>query len=436
MIVVLGIMILVHEFGHFAVAKLLGVRVEQFALGFGKRLLGFRRGDTDYRINLLPFGGYVKMAGENPSEARTGDPGEFTSHPRWHRFLIAVAGPAMNILLAVALLTAVYMLHYTNPAYLDQPAVVGYVIEDSPAAKAGIQEGDRIVRIESQQNPTWEDVGLKIALNPGHPVNVAVQRGSAILDKTLVPVAQGENDAGEAGLIPERTITVTRTEPSMPAAKAGLQTGDTVVAINGRPLRSIEGLLSFLDRNGDKPVELTILRNGEERTLAVTPAQTETGGHKRYRLGFVSSEPVHVNKLPFFKAVGKSLETNKRYSLLILDLVEKMVQRKVSMRQITGPIGIGAAAGEAAEQPGWTPLMALTALISLNLGIFNLLPIPILDGGLILLLVVEAVMRRDISQAVKERIYQAAFVFLLLIGAIVIYNDLARTLPSLTGHLP
>ncbi|MGC1652805.1 MAG: site-2 protease family protein, partial [Candidatus Sulfotelmatobacter sp.] len=151
--VVLGFMILIHEFGHYAVAKLLGVRVEQFAIGFGKRLVGFRKGDTDYRINAIPLGGYVKMSGENPMDERTGDPGEFMSHPRWHRFLIAIAGPAMNILLAIFLLTAVYMVHYEYPVFLDKPAVIEGVKHDSAADRAGLQPGDRIVKVDGIVNP-------------------------------------------------------------------------------------------------------------------------------------------------------------------------------------------------------------------------------------------------------------------------------------------
>ena len=158
-------MILIHEFGHYATAKLLGVRVEVFSIGFGKRLLGFRRGETDYRIAAIPLGGYVKMSGENPMDDRTGDPGEFMSHPRWHRFLIAIAGPAMNILFAVGLLTCVYMVHYEYPAVLDEPAVIGWVLQDTPAARAGIQAGDRIVRIDGIQNPTWEQGIPREALN-------------------------------------------------------------------------------------------------------------------------------------------------------------------------------------------------------------------------------------------------------------------------------
>src|SRR5215467_10000837 len=158
---VLGFMILIHEFGHFAVAKWLGVRVEQFAIGFGKRLIGFRRGETDYRINAIPLGGYVKMSGENPMDQHTEDPREFLNHPRWHRFLIAIAGPFMNIVLAIVLLTTVYMVHYEYPAVYDEPTVIGWVSKGSAAAKAGVKIGDRITRVEDIQNPNWKQVELK-----------------------------------------------------------------------------------------------------------------------------------------------------------------------------------------------------------------------------------------------------------------------------------
>jgi regulator of sigma E protease len=278
---------------------------------------------------------------------------------------------------------------------------------------------------------------MQIALSPGHPVDVAVQRGKDVLDKTLTPRSEGPNEVGEAGLFPHRPVTVARLEPGMPAEKAGMKPGDVVVAVNGRQLHSIEALLNFLNSDAGKPIAVTVVRDGAQVVLHATPTQqTDPSGQKQYRLGFLSSEPVRVDRLPFNRALAHSITTNRKNSLLILELVEKMVQRKVSMKQIAGPIGIGAAAGEAARQPGWTPLLALSALISLNLGIFNLLPIPILDGGLILMLFVEGIMRRDISQQVKERVYQAAFVFLLLFGIIVIYNDLMRALPGLASRLP
>ncbi len=435
MAVVLGIMILVHEFGHYAAAKWFGVRVDVFSIGFGKRLTGFRRGGTDYRISALPLGGYVKMAGENPLESRSGAPDEFMSHPRWQRFVIAIAGPAMNIILAVVLLTGVFMVHYELPVYLDQPAVVGWVLENSPAAKAGVEQGDRIVRIDGTQNPTWEDVLLKVAITSKGSVDVAIQRGNEILEKQIQPEMEGSDQYSTVGWLPDEPITITYLEPDMPAAKAGLKLGDEIVAVNGTAMRSMYSVKHYVQANRDKPMDVTAVRNGQSLNFVVTPVQTESNGQKVYRLGF-GSELVHVDKLPFAKALNRSLEENKRYSLLIVDLVGKLVQHKASIKQMEGPIGIARASGDAARQPGWTPLLSLMAMISLNLGIFNLLPIPILDGGIILLLVIEGLLRREISIRIKERIYQTAFVFLILFAVVVIYNDLMKALPGLAQRLP
>jgi regulator of sigma E protease len=435
MAVVLGIMILVHEFGHYAAAKWFGVRVDVFYIGFGKRLTGFRRGGTDYRISALPLGGYVKMAGENPLESRSGAADEFMSHPRWQRFVIAIAGPAMNIILAVVLLTGVFMVHYEHPVYLDQPAVVGWVLENSPAAKSGITQGDRIVRIEGQQDPTWEDVLLKVAISSKGPIDVAIQRGNQILEKQVQPEIDGSDPYGAIGWLPDQPITVTELEPNMPAAQAGLKLGDEIVAVNGTSMRSLLSVIHYLRQNGSKPVDVTAVRNGQQLSFKITPVQTDDDGQKNYRLGF-QSRPVQIDKLPFAQALNRSLEENRRYSLLIVDLVRKLVQHKASIKQMEGPIGIARASGDAARQPGWTPLLSLMAMISLNLGIFNLLPIPILDGGIILLLIIEGVLRREIKPRIKERIYQTAFVFLILFAAVVIYNDLMKALPGLAQRLP
>ncbi len=429
---VLGVMILVHEFGHFAAAKFFGVRVEVFSIGFGQRLVGFRKGDTDYRVSLIPLGGYVKMSGENVMEQRTGAPHEFMSHPRWQRFIIAFAGPLMNIVLAIALLTGVFMVRYEHPIYLDRPAVIGWVLDNSPAMKAGFEPGDRIIKIDGIDNPKWEDVIPRVmVLSPGQPVHVTVQRGNEILQKTVVPQPTGPDDLGNPGWLPDQPNTVTSLDPDLPAAKAGLRVGDVVVGVNGQPVRSVQAMIRFLQENKDKPIELSALRDGVEKKFTMNPVlDTLPNGEKRYRVGFLS-EPQQIDKLPFTKALQRSLEQNRKNSVLILELVEKMVQRKVSMRQMDGPIGIARASGEAARQQGWTPLMALMALISLNLGIFNLFPVPILDGGIILLLLIEGIRRRDISLQVKERIYQVAFVLLILFVAVVIYNDLTKAIPGL-----
>jgi regulator of sigma E protease len=432
--IVLGFMILIHEFGHYAAAKYFGVRVEVFSIGFGKRLLGFKKGETDYRISAIPLGGYVKMSGENPMDDRTGDSGEFLSHPRWQRFIVALAGPAMNIMLAVALLTGVYMVHYEYPAVLDEPAVVGWVNPNTPAEKAGIQKGDKIVRVEDIENPNWEQVDVKDALSPNQPLKFAIERDGKVTEKVLVPEPFGPNQYGAMGWVPqESSVTLTIVEAGMPAEKAGLKIGDRILTANGQDIPALEALVQMLNRTKDQPLEIVVLRNGQKQTFTVKPTLAAGGPSQelRYRIG-IASLPTKVVKLDFADALKRSLSDNKKSSFLILELLQKMVRHKVSMRQVDGPIGIGSAVGQAAREQGWTPLLLITAAISLNLGIMNLLPIPILDGGVILLLFIESLMQKEISLPIKERIYQAAFVFLVLFAVMVIYNDLVKTLPGLT----
>ena len=401
--IVLGFMILIHEFGHYAAAKYFGVRVEVFSIGFGKRLLGFKKGETDYRISAIPLGGYVKMSGENPMDDRTGDPGEFLSHPRWQRFVIALAGPAMNVMLAVALLT-------------------------------GVQKGDKIVRVEDIENPNWEQVDVKDALSPNQPLKFGIERDGKVTEKILVPEPFGPNQYGAMGWVPqESSVTLTIVEAGMPAEKAGLKIGDRILTANGQDIPALEALVQMLNRTKDQPLEIVVLRNGQKQTFTVKPTLAAGGASQelRYRIG-IASVPTKVIKLSFSDALNRSLSDNKKSSFLILELLQKMVRRKVSMRQVDGPIGIGSAVGQAAREDGWTPLLLITAAISLNLGIMNLLPIPILDGGVILLLFIESLMQKEISLPIKERIYQAAFVFLVLFAVMVIYNDLVKTLPGLT----
>jgi regulator of sigma E protease len=436
-VVILGFMILIHEFGHYAVAKWLGVRVEVFSIGFGKRLLGFRKGETDYRISAIPLGGYVKMSGENPMDERTGDPAEFLSHSRWDRFLIAIAGPAMNILLAVFLLTTVYMVHYEYPVFMDKPAVIDGVKANSAAAQADLQPGDRIIRIDGITNPTWEQVQPRVMISPNQPLAVTIQRGDKVLEKTITPKPVTSSEVGSAGWYPAEPVIVGKLDGDMPALKAGIREDDRVIAMDGKPLGSIEAMIEQLQQTKEKPVDLTVLRGNQTLNFHLQPvlSRTEDPKQQRYRLGFLNKEDTVVTRLPFTQAFTLSLRENKKYSFLLLELAKKLVEGKVSPRMVSGPIGIAQEAGYAAQQKGWTPLLALTSGISLNLGIFNLLPIPILDGGVIFFLLIESLMGHDISLRIKERVYQAAFVFLVLFAVMVIFNDLVKTIPGLAERL-
>jgi len=432
--IVLGIMVLVHEFGHFAVAKLCGIRVEVFSIGFGKRIFGFKRGDTDYRLSILPLGGYVKMAGDNPGEAPSGDPGEFNAHPRWQRILVALAGPFANFILALALMTGVSMLHNEVQEYIGGPAQTDYIPANTPASKTGVQSGDLIVHYDSIENPTWDNVAIRSLLNINQTVPFSYLHDGQRVDTKIFVESKGGTDnfaLDRLGLIPRMQPTpvqVDSLEPNMPASRAGLQPHDQIASIDGLQFHSVPALLAYLQDQAGKPAALTILRNGQTIQVQLIPELADAGdGTKSYRLGFHPVQPpVKVERLPLGKAIVASWEFNKKGSYLIIEVLKRLFTRQVSVRSLQSPIGIGQQIHQAVQMPGWMPLIGLMAYISLNLGIFNLLPIPILDGGMILFLVVESIIGRDLNQQLKERVYQVAFVCLLAFFAFVIFNDLSK----------
>ena len=274
-------------------------------------------------------------------------------------------------------------------------------------------------------------------LSPNQPLDVTIQRGTEFFHKTIVPEPSKVSQIGYAGWDPVQPLTITQIESGMPGEQAGLHEGDEIVAMDGKSVPALAAMIESLKQTKDKPINLTVVRDGKRMSFTIQPKLADVDGtqEQRYRIG-IGSVPTKVGKLSFTEALSRSLEENKKTSFLILELVQKLVRGQISPRTIEGPIGIGRAAGAAASEKGWTPLMALTSAISLNLGIFNLLPIPIMDGGVILLLALEGLMRRDISMRIKERIYQAAFVFLVLFAVMVIYNDLAKTLPGVMQKLP
>ena len=434
--IVLGIMVLVHEFGHFIVAKLCGIRVEVFSIGFGKRILGFKRGDTDYRLSILPLGGYVKMAGDSPGEAPSGDPGEFNAHPRWQRVLVALAGPIANFILAFGLMTGVSMLHNEVQEYVSGPAITDYIPEKSPAARTGIHSGDTIVHYDNVENPTWDQVGVRSLLNLNGKIPFSFVHDGHRTDTTLTVENKGDAEnfsLDKLGLVPKMQQTPVQVnslagEEKLPAARAGIQPGDRIDSIDGLHLHSVPALLAYLQDTAGKPVSLVIDRNGTMLPIHLTPVLGDAGdGSKYFQLGFRPVQPpAKIERLPFGQAMVASWKFNKKAALLIGEVLHRMFTRQVSVRSLSGPIGIGSQIHEAVQMPGWMPLIGLMAYISLNLGIFNLLPIPILDGGMILFLAIESAMRRDLNQQVKERVYQVAFVCLVVFAAFVIFNDITK----------
>ena len=436
-IVLLGLMVLVHEWWHFIIARLVGVRVEIFSIGFGPRLTGIKRGATDYRISAVPLGGYVKMAGDQPGEEdRTGAPDEFFSKPRWQRTLIVLGGPTVNLLTAVAVLAGVYAVHYERPAILDEPPVVASVLPDSPAAVAGVQAGDRILRIGAGTTATWEDVGIESALASGPDVPVEIQRGQEHLTLHLNLSERRQGALWEVGWLPDIHPIVRRVVADGPAGRAGIRPGDVLLAMNGEPLRiSPEGhnpISERLQRLGGQPLVLSIEREGKEQEITLTPEYGDHPDGKRWLLGLEYGPHLRtvVKDLTLGQAVVASVESNIALGGRMLDLVARLFTGRASLRGVSGPVGIVHVTGTQGEEGGWLPVLNLTAAISLSLGILNLLPIPILDGGHILFFAIEGIIRRDLSLTLKERLSQAALAFFLLVFALVMYNDIARILSN------
>jgi len=429
-------MVLVHEFGHFTVAKWCGVRIEAFAIGFGKRIVGFVRNGTDYRINALPLGGYVKMAGEIPGEEVSNDPGELNNHPRWQRMLIALAGPTANFILAFGLMTGAYMFHHEVGEYIGGPAVTDYISPTTVVAKTGIHPGDTIVHFDNIENPTWEDILDHASLNTNQTIPFSFVHDGQRTDTTLFLAFKGSSDkfsldaALAMGLVPKMQDTPIKVQTPTaggPSDRAGLKPGDQIVSVDGLTIRSIPALLAYLQDQKGKPAVLSLLRDGQSMSLVIKPEMSDSGdGTQAYHLGFRAVDPPsRVEKLSLPKAVSASWDFNEKNSLLVVDVLKGMFERHISVKSLSGPIGIGEVVHEAASA-GWMPLVSTMAMISINLGMFNLMPFPILDGGMIFLLLIESLFRRDLPMPVKERIYQVAFVCIVLFAAMVIFNDITK----------
>lgn len=418
---VLGVLIFVHELGHYMMAKRLGVRVLTFSLGFGPKILRFRRGDTEYCISAIPLGGYVKMAGENPDDPRSGNPDEFLSRTKWERFQILIMGPAMNIALAVVVMAIVLMQGAEVPAYQDQPPVIGAVLPGSPAEKVGIRSGDRILTVAGESVDTWEDFFLAIGMRANRDVAVTLLRERQTLHVTVRPNPQTRFEVGEIGVLPDVNPYVDSVTPGDPADRAGLKAGDGIVAVNGERVVFRSQLIEAISRNAGHAVDLTIRRDGRVQHITVTPEKRGERG----MIGVALREATKPFQPGVLEAIALSVERNVEFGGLIFKTLGGLFVGETSPRQLMGPVAIAQLSGESAAA-GWIALFTLMASISLNLGLLNLLPIPVLDGGHIFIMALEGIARRDFSMAVKEKMFLAGFVLLMMLMVTVIYNDLTR----------
>jgi regulator of sigma E protease len=427
-ILVLAPLVFIHELGHFLAAKALRIGVPVFSLGFGPRLFGFRRAETDYRVSLVPLGGYVRLAGDEADEQRTGAPEEFLSRPKWQRFIVFVAGAAFNVVLAFLAMWLLFGIYGKDD--VSAYPVVLQVEPDSPAMAAGIAPGDKLVAIEGQDLKGEEFLNiysLQITLAPNADKRLLVEREGEPVELLL---NTGENEKygiGEPGwflsLGGKEPAVIQTVIPGDRADKAGLRSGDEILAAGGRePISEIE-LRVMLRAAAEQEILFKVLRDGEVVELIVTPRDNDGRGF----IGVDFRAPdLPRRSLSVGEAAAEALRTNISHSKTLFVVLKRLVTREVSLRTMSGPIGIAQVARQALVA-GPETFLYLLGFFSLQLGILNLLPIPVLDGGHILILGVESVMRRELSERVKERVMQAGFVFLLAFMGVIIYLDVVKS---------
>ena len=432
-IFILGSAVVLHEFGHFIVAKLFKIRVETFSVGFGPRLFGRKWGHTDYRVSLIPLGGYVKLGGDESNAPLEGASAQdippeemFNMRPRWQRVLVALAGPVMNILTALAIPFAGALM-YGVPA-TPQP-VVSYVKPNGAAHKAGLEQGDRIVSFNGTEHPNWETIAGDALLSPERPLPVIVNRNGSEIPLTITPSAQTENGetAGSLDFIPDYgglPIVVADVTPGSPAADAGLKEGDRFISVGGESVKSSEQVTQYVKNHDAQKIPIVVERNGVQTQL-MTDERRING-----RLGFSVTELFPLHQASIGSAAKYAYDSNIQILRLTGKALGQVFTGQRSVRTtLSGPIGIYQAAQKSVERLGWDGVFGMLGFLSLNLGIFNLLPIPVLDGGAIFLLLIEgllALVGLSLSTAVRDRIQQVGFVMVLLLMVFVISNDLIK----------
>ena len=433
-IVMLGILVFVHEFGHFCVAKWCNVKVLKFSLGFGPKLLSKQWGETEYLICAVPLGGYVQMLGEGSGEQGEAvelSPEEekrsFARQTVGRRMAIVAAGPVMNLALPFLILPLAYLVGVNLPAYLDQPPCIGYVIADSEGARHGFKSGDCLQSIGDTPVPTWESIGAALINHAGQPLPVVVTRGGERVALTL-PADHGALEGLQAiGLLPRQEAVVGSLAPNMPAAAAGLQPGDLILAIGDQPVNSWYDLRTLIQAVGAKPVTLHVQRNGQPLTLTLTPKQAETGGD--YLIGIAPQHATTFKRFGPMAAIQAGAERTTELIELTLVFLRKLFAGAVSTSNIGGPITVVQIAGQAA-QTDVSSIFSVLAFLSIQLGILNLLPIPILDGGHLFFFCCELVFRRPLSIKAREIAQQIGLMLLVMLMILAFYNDIVRIFSS------
>ncbi len=435
-IFILGAAVTLHEFGHFIVAKLLKIRVETFSFGFGPRLFGWKKGQTDYRISLVPLGGYVKLGGDESNAPIEGEGApdipaneRFDLRPRYQRIMVALAGPIMNILTALSIPFAGALIYGVQAT---PPPIVRQVIPGGAAETAGLQPGDRIVSFDGNENPKWQTIRDDALLSPGQPLPLEVDRNGQRVSMTIKPTAHTEEGetVGFLDFVPDYgnlPIVVRAVEANTPAAEAGLQPGDRIISVNGEPVKSAEQVTQLIRDHKGQPITLGVQRSGQQVNITATARRLSDG---RERLGFQPDEEIPFQRIGLFGAAREAFDINWEYIRVTGKALGQLFVGKRSVRNtLSGPIGIYRLASTSAVKLGWAGVFATLGFLSLNLGIFNLLPIPVLDGGAIFLLLIEgalAIGGLTISMKIRERIQQVGFVVVILLMVFVITNDILK----------
>jgi regulator of sigma E protease len=421
---VLGVLVFVHELGHFLVARAYGVRVVTFSLGFGPKLLKYtaRGSQTVYCVSAVPLGGYVKLAGETVEDERSGAPDEFLSKSKWIRFQVYLAGPTMNLILAWTLLTVVLSRGAEVPLYETAAPVVGSVASASPAKAGGLEVGDRILRVAGRSVDTWNDLDEAVSTRANQDVTIDVQRAGQPVTLHVTPRGLTKFEVGDLGIGPVLRPQIDQVTAGGAAEKGGLRPGDVILAVDGERGLDYEAVTKRIRAGANRSVAFTVERAGARVDLAVVPEQRGGVG-----LIGVVIKALELRRIePGWRhAAVLSVQQNWDRAAMIGRTLKGLLTAETPVKQLMGPVAIAQLSGEAAAV-GWLSLFDFMAFISLNLGILNLLPIPVMDGGQIAILALEGVARREMSSRLKERILLAGAAFVVLLMATVIYNDVMR----------